>query len=413
MVISDLSSDDAFRINHTVPFGVWPGAGICGAVLDAAKEILVAEGIGPIVKWVDDFGFLRFPSDPNDSTPSSLTRSTHRFAVPDVDVNPHTPLGIALSALPTLINFPASAFRELSYTYAYTIPDIISTTEPLGLPWAISKWIQFQWVAVYIGVTWDLWNKRVYISDLKRVKYHKRVVDILARVANDGRILLAPLMTVHGCLMHITFVMRLGRSRLPSLQRAIQGYTDNFRPRKLSSGAQSDLIWWRDQLASPGAYYSLHDRGQAVDRRIFVDASKKWGIGLRVDDAYMAWKWKDGALGTGGRDIGGAESIAIEFVLHYLQAIGIRNELVLVRADNKGSNAAHDKGRGRNMWSNAAIQRGWEIGHNTGLELDIQYIASADNPADQVSRGDFTGLHKLECAFPIPAELHPFLSKFN
>jgi hypothetical protein len=150
-----------------------------------------------------------------------------------------------------------------------------------------------------------------------------------------------------------------------------------------------------------------------VDRQIFVDASKKWGIGLRVGDAYMAWKWKEGALGSGGRDIGGAESIAIEFVFRYLQAIGIRDELVLVRADNKGSNAAHDKGRGRNMWSNAAIQRGWEIGHDAGLELDIQYIASADNPADQVSRGDFTGLHKLECAFPIPIELHPFLREFN
>jgi hypothetical protein len=127
----------------------------------------------------------------------------------------------------------------------------------------------------------------------------------------------------------------------------------------------------------------------------------------------MAWKWKEKALGSGGRDIGGAESITIEFIYRYLQAIGVCNEWVLVQADNLGSNAAHNKGQGCNMWSNAAIQWGWEIGHATGLELDIQYIASADNPADQVSCGDFARLHKLECVFSIPDELLPFLKELN
>ena len=89
---------------------------------------------------------------------------------------------------------------------------------------------------------------------------------------------------------------------------------------------------------------------------ISVDASKNWGIGLQVEDSYMAWKWKEGALGSSGCDIGGAESIAIEFIYHYLKAAGICDKLVLVHADNMGSNAAHKKGWGHNLWSNAAIQ---------------------------------------------------------
>jgi hypothetical protein len=101
-----LSSDDAFCINHTVPFGIRPGARICGAILDAAKEFLIAEGMGPIIKWVDDFGFICFLLTPTDETFPALMQTTLHFILSDTIVNPNTPLDIAPHCSPCSYQFP-------------------------------------------------------------------------------------------------------------------------------------------------------------------------------------------------------------------------------------------------------------------------------------------------------------------
>jgi len=46
--------DDAFNLDTCLSFGLGPSAGIYGACADAANDIMRAEGIGPITKWVDD-----------------------------------------------------------------------------------------------------------------------------------------------------------------------------------------------------------------------------------------------------------------------------------------------------------------------------------------------------------------------
>ena len=46
--------DDAFNLDTSLAFGLAPSAGVHGVCADAANDILRAEGIGPIIKWVDD-----------------------------------------------------------------------------------------------------------------------------------------------------------------------------------------------------------------------------------------------------------------------------------------------------------------------------------------------------------------------
>ena len=92
-----------------------------------------------------------------------------------------------------------------------------------------------------------------------------------------------------------------------------------------------------------------------MDREISVDASKDYGIGLCMGDRFKAWKWQDRALGTGGRDIGGAKVIALEFAIWYLAAIGIHNELTKVLGDNTSTIGAFNRGRGRNIWTNESV----------------------------------------------------------
>ena len=210
--------------------------------------------------------------------------------------------------------------------------------------------------------------------------------------------------------MHNTFVIWQGLSQLPGIQRCIQGFPNaHYRNRSLSPGAHSNLVWWERTLAQPGAFRTLVDRGRAVNRGISVDASKEFGIGLRVHDAYLAWRWLPGALGQGGRDIGGAEAIGLEFALRYLRCIGVHGERTRVLGDNTSTIGAFNRGRGRNVWTNESVRRAWEVQEDIDGELEVVYVRSAENPADTVSRGDFRGLSSLECAFDIPLELTTFL----
>jgi hypothetical protein len=50
--------DDAFNLDTCLSFGLAPSAGVYGACADATNDVLRAEGIRPIIKWVDDRVFF-------------------------------------------------------------------------------------------------------------------------------------------------------------------------------------------------------------------------------------------------------------------------------------------------------------------------------------------------------------------
>lgn len=410
--IRDVANPSLIRIDHVVAFGFACGPGNAGAVMDAILDILEATGI-PARKWVDDYMFQNAPWDglaQRGHPLFPLTGNTLTFTQrSDITITVHSTLAESRAAIPQLHSADApipAGYTALLFSYAYTLDNVIDITGQLDVPWAPKKWQGFSFEVEFLGFTWDCWHKRVYVPDGKRQKYLGRIDALLAA----DRVTLRALEKVYGCIMHVTFVVRLGRSRLPSIQRAMQGFDSvRWSQRKLTGAARKDLEWWRSTLAVPGAFRTLVNRGPPVERGISVDASKDFGIGLRIEDKYKAWRWKPNALGQGGRDIGGAEAIALEFALRYLIAMGIRDELTRVLGDNTSTIGAYDRGRGRNIWTNMAVQRTWELQDKTNCEMHVEYVRSADNPADPVSRGDFSGLTRLPCMFAIPDDLTPFL----
>ena len=140
-------NDGQFYVNQAVPFGVRPGAGICGAVLEPVRDILLASGIGPIKRWVDDIKFINCPlSDPPDPLPptaNSLALSTHTryFQLPQVPVTFDTPHEIARTAHPIEISeAEATRLRSVgegisvrAWTYRYTLDNVIAITDDLGV----------------------------------------------------------------------------------------------------------------------------------------------------------------------------------------------------------------------------------------------------------------------------------------
>jgi hypothetical protein len=50
------------HLDHVLNFGASPSPGVFGRVADAAVRIYLSRGIEALLKWVDDFVFLRYPS---------------------------------------------------------------------------------------------------------------------------------------------------------------------------------------------------------------------------------------------------------------------------------------------------------------------------------------------------------------
>jgi len=379
--------------------------------MDAVVDILEGFGI-TAKKWVDDYLFLNVPIMNALRPHPELQRTRVTYTLPLVSaITTHSTLVESQAAIPTLLTSGGTipeGHTTVTFTFPYSLKDISTITAPLRFPWADQKWQSFGFKIEFLGFTWDMWHRRVSIPDTKRLKYLERIKALLE--SPDQRVRLKPLEKAHGSLMHVTFVVRGGLSRLPSLQRCMKGFTKpRLQTRQLTPAALKDLKWWQNTLAAPGAFRTLINRGTPVDRGISVDASKDYGIGLRVGDAFKAWKWQEGAIGSGGRDIGGAEAIALEFAIRYLAIIGIRDELTKVLGDNKSTIGAFNRGRGRNVWTNESVRRSWEVQSAVNCETAVIYVKSKDNPADKVSRGDFSGLTRLSCALDIPLELRPFI----
>ncbi|KAK7001234.1 hypothetical protein R3P38DRAFT_3284480 [Favolaschia claudopus] len=110
---------------------------------------------------------------------------------------------------------------SVEYSYAYDLNTIVSISEPLGIVWndLADKGHDFGFITEYTGFTFDLANKRVYLSEKKRTKYLAKVTRFLS-TATSGKIKLPAMRSIHGTLQHLTFVYRNGRSFLPSLTQS-------------------------------------------------------------------------------------------------------------------------------------------------------------------------------------------------
>ena len=60
-MFSSIFNQRTHPLDHVLNFGATPAPGTFGRVADAMVEILRHKGVESIIKWVDDFVFLRYP----------------------------------------------------------------------------------------------------------------------------------------------------------------------------------------------------------------------------------------------------------------------------------------------------------------------------------------------------------------
>ena len=153
-----VSEADEFAINTANSRGLVSGGGVFGRVADALADILRASGIGPIIKWVDDFCFVRLPQDAlaryneyQDRCRNAIKGSGDKVQErPRVFYHGRRLPGCAQEKFDDDMVFPLSNGSNSQHRcpeddgFAYGDGDIDAVTDSLGIIWAEDKHLQRQ-----------------------------------------------------------------------------------------------------------------------------------------------------------------------------------------------------------------------------------------------------------------------------
>lgn len=353
------------HLDHVLNFGASPAPATFGRVADAMVEILRYRGVEAIIKWVDDFIFLRYPSQQR---------------------------------------------TDGTYEFTYSAELIWLIAEELGWPWAPAKFMDFATKFLYIGFLWDLLAKTVELPEKKKRKYADRI----ATWTSGSHHTVKETEQIIGTLNHISLVIPEGRSHLVSLYKFRGGFKTHHTYKtkhKLPVGASLDMDWWKQRLEDEFVGMKIIRPPDPRDTALFVDASTGWGIGLVLDGRWLAWKFKDGWK-TDNREIGWAEMVAVELAVRTLISGKFSNCHIIIRSDNKGVVGALGAGKSRGTQQNLILREIVKLIQNNNLWISTTWISTLDNPADAPSRGIFLE-KKLLYAFPpkLPFHLTEFIHK--
>lgn len=193
-------------------------------------------------------------------------------------------------------------------------------------------------------------------------------------------------------------------ARLEAIASKHSEHSRHFLCLKPPAAAVGDMKVWIELLGIANATRLL-TIDPLMDPDVWVDASSDWGIAIVVGCSWRYWKlvagWK-----TDGRDIGWAESVALEFTIYHLIWAGYSHVRLLIHSDSQGAIGQYNKGRGANQPTNDCIRCSATAMLSACIDIQPEYVPSADNRADGPSRGRvLENGYKLPRAFPIPEAL--------
>lgn len=411
-----LSENDEFAINLCNCFGLTSAGGNWGTLADAFCDIARAKGIGPLLKWVDDFLFARIPRSAvhaynlrraewaKVATKYGRQQTRSRFyfragEFPDGRLlESSEDFSLPIRALPS-----ASSDIRADGDFAYNDQDLDVLSETLAMPWKSSKASAFNECVVYLGFEWDIAQKLVALPQSKKEKYLKSIT----QWKNSKVHVLRDAEGLYGKLMHAAHVAPEGRAYLTGLEAMLSIFGDSpDRPRHAPKQVTGDLVWWAAKLSEPTLSRPLPSTDEFPDLQAFSDASSSVGIGITVGSAWSAFRLKQGWQAD-GRDIAWAEAVGFELLLIALDGLLPYGAKVLVYGDNQVVVQGWRNYRSRNKQVNEVFKRIHSFAKQRAWSVVARFVGSASNPADGPSRGIFPAGQLLPPApFPRCLEEH-------
>jgi hypothetical protein len=329
--------------NGGVPHGM-----VAGAVVDMIEAKLPTVCGG---KWADDFFFIQHPLEQ--------------------DMN--------------------------GFRYECELDGIIQITDRLGYKTKREKDQTFASTFSFIGFSFELDTKSIWLLEEKRAKYAERLDDLLKRFPVWWTVSEAQKIT--GNLAHIQIVVHGGRAHTQSLWAdlaTMEGHdlargtrTKAMEERKyeLSGRSVLNMRWWAEVLRQQRVGMAIRVQPEpSAEFSVFTDASDN-GIGVVINEEWDMWrltgKWRDE-----GRDIGWAEAVAVEFAVRILlRSFNAQGKHLRIRCDNMGVVEGWKKGSSRSVRQNEILLSILEMILEHDCWLSLEYIPSSQNPADNPSRG--------------------------
>ena len=384
-------NDNSFAIDTCLCFGLASSAGVHGIMGDAGADLMRAQGIGPLVKWVDDHLFFRLDRRQIEAYNTFHRNRSEVIIRHGGQVQHGARLWFPGETWPEgrqeewpedfrypLRNFPP---RTPDQAHAYSMEDIDDYSAHLGIPWQRSKDLPFSTSTSYLGFTWDLTSRTVSLSERKKAKYAEALNSWLQRRTHTLR----ELEQLYGKLLHASLVIPQGRAYITSLEAMFPLFRhEPFKPWTPPRAVPHDLTWWTSHLLSAPPL-PIPTKEEVSDVNAFSDASN-YGIAITIGPYWRAWTLDPGWR-EDGRDIGWAEAIAFELLIRAVTQRFPRVTRFRLYCDNRGVVEGWWKGRSRNSAVNGVFRRLHDLERSLGVMIRAEYIPSATNPADPPSRG--------------------------
>jgi hypothetical protein len=215
--------DDLFTVDTSLCFGICPSLGVYSCVGDAGTELFWYNGMGLVLKWVDDHFFVRilrqYLHEYNERRlewhAEIMSQGRHHQggriwfrgrvfengSIEEFDEDCGFPF-LNLSS-----HSPRSAE---SRRFTYNFSDIDTLSGDLGILWEKSKDLPFADTTTYIGFEWNLRDSTVSLPTAKRTKYQLAILEWRNRSAHT----LHNVQKLYGKLLHTALVIPSERAYL-------------------------------------------------------------------------------------------------------------------------------------------------------------------------------------------------------
>ena len=327
VVVRVSNSAETFALNTSNSFGCTTAGGLFGLFGDALADLLRAKGIGPIVKWVDDFLFIRIPSQ--EIPKYNLQRHSNRKIIEHngghiqsggrIWYKGTTLTEVGAEQFAEDLAFPLQHIETRATAFPYDFKEIDQVTNPLGIPWERSKDVAFSTKIIFVGFEWDLESKTVSLPEAKRGKY----LTAIEEWGQKSSYTLEDTRKLYSKLLYSCHIIPHGRAYLTNFEKMMGTFHERpFTPRHAPKALREDLTWWRKVLTRPTLSRTIPGNRHIHDTDGFSDASSSTGLGITLGLRWRTWKLLPG-WNQNGRDIGWAEAVAMELLIRVEQAQSI------------------------------------------------------------------------------------------